>query len=63
MKDERTQCHRRAGAGHRAADRLLCTPAAASVVVLPSRGTGEASTALPDGPSWTAREEADPAIV
>ncbi|MGW3245535.1 hypothetical protein [Streptomyces sp. NPDC001070] len=41
---------------------LLCALAAAAVVVVPLRGIGQATRALPDGPSWTVREESDPAI-
>ncbi|MFE0633012.1 hypothetical protein ACFW3D_39505 [Streptomyces sp. NPDC058864] len=47
---------------HWAVDWLLCALAAASAVVLPLRGTGEASRALPEGPNWSVREESDPAI-
>ncbi|MEV7687775.1 hypothetical protein [Streptomyces bungoensis] len=45
-----------------ALDWLLCALAAASVVVLPVRGLGEASQGLPEGVSWTVREESDPSI-
>ncbi|REE60757.1 hypothetical protein BX257_3306 [Streptomyces sp. 3212.3] len=43
-------------------DWLLCALAAASVVVFPMRGVGEATQALSDGLSWTVREEKDPSI-
>ncbi|MDX2701560.1 hypothetical protein PV350_01680 [Streptomyces sp. PA03-6a] len=41
---------------------LLCALASAVIVQLPLRGVGAASRALPDGPTWTVREESDPAI-
>lgn len=41
---------------------LLCALASAAIVQLPLRGVGAASRALPEGPSWTVREESDPAI-
>ncbi|MEU1619671.1 hypothetical protein ABZ479_20520 [Streptomyces sp. NPDC005722] len=47
---------------HWAVDWLLCALAGAAVVLLPLRGTGEASGALPEGPHWSVREESDPAI-
>ncbi|MFF5028810.1 hypothetical protein ACFY2J_31970 [Streptomyces collinus] len=43
-------------------DWLLCALAAAAAVVLPLRGLGAASAALPAGVSWTVREESDPSI-
>jgi hypothetical protein len=41
---------------------LLCALAAAPVVVFALRGTAEATRALPDGVSWTVREESEPSI-
>ncbi|WP_460105133.1 hypothetical protein [Streptomyces sp. YKOK-J1] len=45
-----------------ALDWLLCALAAAAVVVFPLRGAGAASQGLPEGASWSVREEYDPSI-
>ncbi|MFE5092275.1 hypothetical protein ACFRCI_18255 [Streptomyces sp. NPDC056638] len=43
-------------------DWLLCASAAAILIVLALRGTGEATRSLPEGMSWTVQEESDPSI-